>query len=191
MRAVRGLSRIGADHPPGNAPHGTLLHRSRITGFAGQPEAFVLALSCIAVWGVTGPIFGFSDTWQLVVNTGTTIVTFLMVFLIQNWQNRDAAAMQAKLDEIIRASGEARNRFIGIEHLTEKELNDLRERCATKAKVAELSAAEKAADQAEDEANRKAKRAARQSRQSLSIRPPKRCFLRRGGSADLRRKPEL
>jgi low affinity Fe/Cu permease len=99
---------------------------SRIAGFAGQPEAFIIALACIAVWGATGPIFGFSDTWQLVVNTGTTIVTFLMVFLIQNSQNRDAAAMQAKLDEIIRASGEARNRFIGIEHLTEGELREIR-----------------------------------------------------------------
>ncbi len=99
---------------------------SRIAGFAGQPEAFITALACIAAWGATGPIFGFSDTWQLVVNTGTTIVTFLMVFLIQNSQNRDAAAMQAKLDEIIRASGEARNRFIGIEHLTEGELREIR-----------------------------------------------------------------
>jgi low affinity Fe/Cu permease len=73
------------------------------------------------VWALTGPVFGYSDTWQLVINTGTTIVTFLMVFLIQNAQNRDASAIQAKLDELIRAS-HARNEFIGIEHLTENEL---------------------------------------------------------------------
>ena len=100
---------------------------TRIAGFAGQPEAFSVALGFILVWAVTGPLFGFSDTWQLVVNTATTIVTFLMVFLIQNSQNRDAAAMQAKLDEIIRASSQARNRFIGIEHLTERELREIRE----------------------------------------------------------------
>jgi low affinity Fe/Cu permease len=99
---------------------------TRIAGFAGQPEAFVTSLGLILVWAVTGPIFGYSDTWQLVVNTATTIVTFLMVFLIQNSQNRDAAAMQAKLDEIIRASGQARNRFIGIEHLTEREPREIR-----------------------------------------------------------------
>ncbi len=99
---------------------------TRIAGFAGQPEAFVVALGVILVWALTGPVFGYSDTWQLVVNTATTIVTFLMVFLIQNSQNRDAAAMQAKLDEIIRASSQARNRFIGIEHLTERELREIR-----------------------------------------------------------------
>ena len=100
---------------------------TRIAGFAGQPEAFVTALGLILLWAITGPIFDYSDTWQLVVNTATTIVTFLMVFLIQNSQNRDAAAMQAKLDEIIRAIGQARNRVIGIEHLTERELWEIRE----------------------------------------------------------------
>ena len=100
---------------------------SRIANFAGQPEAFIVALGLILLWALTGPIFDYSDTWQLVVNTATTIVTFLMVFLIQNSQNRDAAAMQAKLDEIIRASSQARNRFIGIEHLTERELREIRE----------------------------------------------------------------
>ena len=93
---------------------------------AGQPLAFVLAFGTIMVWAVTGPMFGFSDTWQLVINTGTTIVTFLMVFLIQNSTNRDAAAMQAKLDELIRAVAKARGQFIGIEHLSEKEVEDIR-----------------------------------------------------------------
>jgi low affinity Fe/Cu permease len=97
-----------------------------IAFFAGQPLAFIIAALIIIVWAVTGPLFKFSDTWQLVVNTGTTIVTFLMVFLIQNSQNRDAAAMQAKLDEMIRALDKGRNRFIGIEHRTDKEIEDIR-----------------------------------------------------------------
>ena len=93
---------------------------------AGQPISFILALGIIIVWGVTGPIFKFSDTWQLIINTGTTIVTFLMVFLIQNSQNRDAAAMQAKLDELLRAVKQARSQFIGIEHLTERQIELIR-----------------------------------------------------------------
>jgi low affinity Fe/Cu permease len=99
---------------------------TRIASFAGQPEAFVVALGLIIAWAVMGPLFGYSDTWQLVVNTAATIATFLMVFLIQNSQNRDAAAVQAKLDEIIPASSQARNRFIGIEHLTKRELREIR-----------------------------------------------------------------
>ena len=98
----------------------------RVSHWAGQPGAFLLAVASVIVWGVTGPLFHWSDTWQLVINTGTTIVTFLMVFLIQNAQNRDAAAMQAKLDEIIRAIEGARNEFIGIEHLTESQLEQIR-----------------------------------------------------------------
>ena len=90
--------------------------------FAGRPRVFALAALLILVWIVTGPIFGFSDTWQLVINTGTTIITFLMVFLIQNTQNRDAAAMHAKLDELIYAVKKADAGFIGIEHLTDTEL---------------------------------------------------------------------
>ena len=99
---------------------------SRTAFAAGQPAAFIVAVSVIAGWGLTGPLFGWSDTWQLVVNTGTTIATFLMVFLIQNSQNRDAAAMQAKLDELIRAVDNARNEFVGIEHLTDREIEAIR-----------------------------------------------------------------
>ena len=99
---------------------------SRISAIAGQPLAFVVALLVIVVWAVTGPAFGYSDTWQLVINTGTTIVTFLMVFLIQNSQNRDAAAMQAKLDELLRAVDDARPQFIGIEHLTDAQIELIR-----------------------------------------------------------------
>lgn len=105
-----------------------------IARFVGDPIAFVTALLIVIVWGVTGPLFHYSDTWQLVINTGTTIVTFLIVFLIQNSQNRDAAAMQAKLDELIRAVREARGQFIGIEHRTDKEIQEIRtlleEECA-------------------------------------------------------------
>lgn len=96
-----------------------------VSRMAGRPVTFIAAISLIVLWGITGPLFGFSDTWQLVVNTATTIITFLMVFVIQNSQNRDAAAMQAKLDEIIRAVVDARNRFIGVEHLTDVELEKL------------------------------------------------------------------
>src|SRR5688572_18217583 len=98
----------------------------RISAIAGQPLAFVAALAIILAWVVTGPLFGFSDTWQLVINTGTTIVTFLIVFLIQNSQNRDAAAMQSKLDELLRAVKRARPGFIGIEHLTDRQIEELR-----------------------------------------------------------------
>jgi len=90
----------------------------------GRPIAFILCCAIVIGWAASGPIFGFSDTWQLIINTGTTIVTFLMVFLIQNTQNRDGAALQAKLDELIRASA-AHNRFIGIEHLTDEELKQV------------------------------------------------------------------
>jgi low affinity Fe/Cu permease len=97
-----------------------------IAGWSGQPAAFLLALTVVLTWAITGPLFHWSDTWQLVINTGTTIVTFLMVFLIQNSQNRDAAAMQAKLDELIRALDKARAQFIGIEHLTDMQIEEIR-----------------------------------------------------------------
>jgi low affinity Fe/Cu permease len=99
---------------------------TKVAVAAGRPRAFLIALAIVIIWALTGPLFRWSDTWQLVINTGTTIVTFLMVFLIQNAQNRDASAIQAKLDELIRAVGHARNEFIGIEHLTEIELDEIR-----------------------------------------------------------------
>lgn len=92
----------------------------------GRPMAFVIAFSSIVVWAATGPIFGFSDTWQLVINTGTTIVTFLMVFLIQNTQNADSEAMQIKLDELIRAIKSARNEVLDLEEMDADKLDRIR-----------------------------------------------------------------
>ena len=92
----------------------------------GRPATFIAGRVVIVVWAVTGPLFGFSDTWQLVINTGTTIITFLMVFLIQSTQNRDAEAMQVKLDEIIRAIGNAKNELLDLEELEEEDLDEIR-----------------------------------------------------------------
>jgi low affinity Fe/Cu permease len=113
---------------------------------SGRPFTFMAAILLVIVWGITGPLFEFSDTWQLVINTGTTIITFLMVFLIQNTQNRDGAAIQVKLDELIRTSA-ARNVYVGIERLTAEELEEVRKLCEERAERADKS--EKAADEAQ------------------------------------------
>jgi low affinity Fe/Cu permease len=105
-----------------------------ISKWVGRPYTFIGCVAFILLWGISGPLFGFSDTWQLVINTSTTIITFLMVFLIQNTQNRDNAALQAKLDELIRV-GEAQNRFIGIEHLTDEELEAILKECESRAET--------------------------------------------------------
>jgi low affinity Fe/Cu permease len=136
-----------------------------ITRAVGSPSALFIAAAIIVVWAVTGPIFGFSDTWQLVINTGTTIVTFLMVFVIQNAQNRDSKAVHIKLDELIRAASGARNHLVVAESLTEEEQDQeiqnlieaahkearRPEAAETIAKVAKLEAktAERQADKAE------------------------------------------
>jgi low affinity Fe/Cu permease len=120
---------------------------------AGRASAFMMAAGVVLVWAITGPLFQYSDTWQLVINTGTTIVTFLMVFLIQNSQNRDSAAIQVKLDELIRVST-AQNSFVGIEHLTDDELEEIRDKCERRAE------AEKIGEESVKRAGKKAKEAA-------------------------------
>jgi len=106
--------------------------------FCGRPRVFTLAVGVIAIWIITGPLFGFSDTWQLVINTGTTIVTFLMVFLIQNTQNRDTEAIQVKLDELIRSTQGAHNALLDLEELEQDNLDEF------KAKYQALAAAARA-----------------------------------------------
>jgi low affinity Fe/Cu permease len=96
----------------------------------GSPAAFVLSIVIILVWAATGPVFHYSDTWQLVINTGTTIITFLMVFLIQNTQNRDSRAVHLKLDELIRSTRSARNELVGLEDLTDEDLDELQQEFA-------------------------------------------------------------
>jgi low affinity Fe/Cu permease len=133
---------------------------------AGSPVAFLICLVSVLIWAATGPAFHYSETWQLVINTGTTIVTFLMVFLIQNSQNRDGAAIQTKLDELIRAS-EAGDEFMGIETMTDKELEVLHAKCAKAARDSHRLLA-----QAE------AERKARQSRTAKTARGPARARRR-------------
>jgi low affinity Fe/Cu permease len=112
-------------HPPQQSLFYKLA--SKTSEAVGSPFASIAAVTVIIIWAITGPIFKFSDTWQLVINTGTTIVTFLMVFLIQNSQNRDAKAVQIKLDELIRAIASARNEIIDVENSPEQELQKLQQ----------------------------------------------------------------
>ncbi len=107
-----------------------------ISNFSGQPTTFILACTIIVVWLITGPFFSYSDTWQLAINTGTTIVTFIMVFLIQNTQNRDSEAVQIKLDELIRAHEGAHNALLDLEELTQEQLEKIKEKYVHLAKVA-------------------------------------------------------
>ncbi|KQZ14025.1 hypothetical protein ASD44_08005 [Mesorhizobium sp. Root554] len=133
---------------------------NKVAHITGLPLTFAICCLTVIVWAVSGPVFGFSDTWQLVINTGTTIITFLMVFLIQNTQNRDGAAIQAKLDELIRV-GEAQNHFIGIEHLTESEVEEIRNKC------------EEAAKRHDREEEQKVKKIARKTAETVSSRKQK------------------
>jgi low affinity Fe/Cu permease len=113
-----------------------------VSKVCGRPSTFLIAVLVIALWIITGPVFSFSDTWQLVINTGTTIITFLMVFLIQNTQNRDTLAMQLKLDELIRATKGAHNALLDLEELDEKTLAQFRDRYEALANQARLRIAD-------------------------------------------------
>ena len=125
MRANLPIGSTSANaQPSGNWFARLAVATSRISG---RPTTFLVAVTVVLLWAITGPLFGFSDTWQLVINTGTTIVTFLMVFLIQNTQNRDAKVMQLKLDELIRATHTARNRLLDLEAMSDAELAALQE----------------------------------------------------------------
>jgi low affinity Fe/Cu permease len=99
---------------------------NKVTRATGSPYAFIIALTVVIIWAITGPLFGFSDTWQLVINTGTTIITFLMVFIIQQSQNKDTTAIQLKLNELIACNERASNRLVDIEDLTEEELEKIK-----------------------------------------------------------------
>ena len=122
----------------------------RVSHAAGRPMTFVLACAGILLWAVTGPLFGFSQTWQLVVNTATTIITFLMVFVLQNSQNRDGQALQTKLDELLFSMRTADNRFMGAEELGDKELKELHDLLLTQAKKAGEELEERRAEGRED-----------------------------------------
>ena len=110
------------------APHGFTQLAKAASRFVGRPLCFALAVVVVVAWAVTGPLFGFSDTWQLVINTGTTIVTFLMVFLIQNTQNRDTEALHVKLDELIRVTRHARNTLLDLEEMDDEQVDQARRR---------------------------------------------------------------
>jgi low affinity Fe/Cu permease len=113
-----------------------------VADLSGRPVTFILAVSVVLIWAISGPFFNFSETWQLVINTSTTIITFLMVFVLQNSQNRDGKALQAKLDELILTS-QAQNKFVGIEKLGEEELRAMSELLAQKAERVDATADEK------------------------------------------------
>ena len=129
---------VGNTSASANRSHGTWFERLAIwtAHLSGRPGTFLIAVAVVIVWAITGPIFNFSDTWQLVINTGTTIVTFSMVFLIQATQNRDTLALHLKLDELIVATKDARDQFAGIENAPEREMEKRKEEfCAPKEKV--------------------------------------------------------
>ena len=153
MKAARKDRQDERDHESGGAARLFSEIANRTSQAAGRALTFMIAAGIVIVWAISGPIFHYSDTWQLVINTGTTIVTFLMVFLIQRSQNRDSAAIQIKLDELIRVSA-AHNSLVGIEHLTDDELDGIRTKCERRAK------AEKAGENTVKSAGKKAKRAA-------------------------------
>ena len=143
---------------------------NEVSRISGRPLAFVVCCLLVVAWGATGPMFHYSDTWQLVINTSTTIVTFLMVFLIQNTQNRDNAAVQAKLDELIRVT-EAQNGFIGIEKLTDTELEQILDDCEKDAEDGEISQTIESRAEAIVEAKAAEREAAAKARKPAARKP--------------------
>ena len=143
--------------------HGGWLERAAraVTGWTGSSQAFASAVGVIVVWGLLGPIFGFSDTWQLVINTGTTIVTFLMVFLIQRSQNKDSQALHLKLNEIVAVLQGASNRLINVEDLTEHEVATLHRHYQTLAELAKRETTLTASHSIEEAETRTARKRAR------------------------------
>jgi low affinity Fe/Cu permease len=122
--------------PPTRSLTAWFSHFAQLTAvWTGHPFAFLLAVAVIVIWIVTGPVFNYSDTWQLVINTGTTVVTFLMVFLIQNTQNRDMLTVQLKLSELVLAMKGAKNKFAAIEDLSDDELQELHDDCRARADI--------------------------------------------------------
>jgi low affinity Fe/Cu permease len=138
MRLLAGAEMTTPTQPSSKHPLERLFaHFANTTArITGSPLAFILCVLMVVVWAASGPAFHYSENWQLVINTGTTIITFLMVFLIQNTQNRDGSAVQTKLDELIRSS-RAHNAFMGIERLTDRELDELHKQCEAAAKETE------------------------------------------------------
>jgi low affinity Fe/Cu permease len=148
-------NRAHSDQPRGLS--GWFAHFAQKTAtWSGHPLAFLLAAMIVIVWIVTGPVFGYSDTWQLVINTGTTIVTFLMVFLIQNTQNRDMMAVQLKLSELVLAMKGAENKFASIEDLSDEDLEDLHNDCRKRAEMTEAHLAKRKGKHGESHAKTRA-----------------------------------
>lgn len=135
--ATKSAEHVAVGHHPSKLSMMFSTFAQKTALWTGHPIAFLLAMLTVAVWVVTGPIFNYSDTWQLVINTGTTIVTFLMVFLIQNTQNRDMLAVQLKLSELVLAMKGAKNSYAAIEDLTDEELEELHNDCRTRAEMTE------------------------------------------------------
>ena len=140
MRETNGKPRDRGHYDRANNRTGKLFGdiANRTSQAAGRALTFMIAAAVVILLAITGPIFNYPDTWQLVINTGTTIVTFLVVFLIQNSQNRDSAAIQVKLDELIRVSA-VHNSFVGIEHLTDDELDEIRSKCERRAEAEKIA----------------------------------------------------
>lgn len=134
--AIAAVDRHGNDKRHSTVTQKFTAFAQKTASWTGHPAAFLLAVGVIVVWIVSGPIFNYSDTWQLIINTGTTIVTFLMVFLIQNTQNRDMLSMQIKLSELVLAMKDAEDKFAIVEDLTDEELEQLHADCRARAEMA-------------------------------------------------------